>query len=380
MNTNSGITGTGTQQAAVGKKKPNFLKYGLIALAVIVVAVAAWQIWSGINGNYVATVNGEKVGKGEFNYYLYVQKANMLSDAQSADSSIDEETFWKTPINGEDANEVAKTKALDSVREMKIQLSKAKEAGIELTSDEKKSIDEWIQTNIIDSEDIGGGNRAKADKQLKTTYGISINELQTLQQEIAMISDFQTAEAKKMDTTIETFYNANKDLYVTSSMRADGGEAVWARHILIKAAKDTATADELAAAKSKAEELLAKVKAGEDFATLAAANSEDSNASTGGSYVFGKDVMVSEFQDAAFSIGTGAANAVIVQTSFGFHVIMVEEKYAKDEPVSLKCATEYTDYGTSFVQKNLYSKLLDEWKSDAKYDLKINQSVYKAIK
>ncbi len=376
---NKGNTGAGTSHKAEDKKTPIFVKYGLIALAVIVVIVAGLLIWFNVSGSYVATVNGEKIGKGEYKYYLYVQKQNMLSQATQADSSLDEATFWSTDIGGESALEVAKKNALEGVREMKIQLSKAKEAGIELTSEELSGIDEWIETNIIDSEEIGGGNRAKADKQLKETYGITINELEELQKEVTMISNFQTAEVEKMDSSIETFYNSNKDLYKESSMRTGGAEAVWARHILITAAKDTATAEEIAAAKAKAEDLQTKVKAGEDFATLAAANSEDGNAATGGSYVFMKGIMVPEFEDAGFTMTPGAANAVVVQTDYGFHVLMVEEKYAEGEPVSLKCATEYDDYGTDFVQQGLYSNMLDEWKNDDKYKLNTNQSVYDSI-
>ncbi|NTV90506.1 MAG: hypothetical protein HGA22_09150, partial [Clostridiales bacterium] len=112
---------------------------------------------------------------------------------------------------------------------------------------------------------------------------------------------------------------------------------------------------------------------------LAAANSQDGNAEKGGSYVFQKGIMVAEFEDAAFTMKTGAANAVVVQTQYGFHVLMVEEKYAKGEPVSLRCATDYYEYGLSFMREKVYSAMLSGWMTAKEYEPVINNTVYDSI-
>lgn len=80
-----------------------------------------------------------------------------------------------------------------------------------------------------------------------------------------------------------------------------------------------------AEAKTKAEDVLAKVKAGEDFATLAKQYSQDTTASTGGDLgLFGKGKMVPEFETAAFALKAGEVSG-IVKTVYGYHIIKVTE-------------------------------------------------------
>lgn len=359
-------------------RKVPYLKYGLIAFAAIVVIAVAAIILYSISQSYVATVGSEKIGTGEFKYYLEYQKSSMLSEAQKADANTTAEAFWKTSINGENAFEVAKKKTLDSLRDLKIQLIKAKEAGTKLDSTDKSYIDQQI-SQILSNY---GNSRTKANTALKAE-GLSLDVFTKMYQDILMLQKFRSAEYKKLNLTnadIKTYYEKNPDWYKESEYRTNGEEAVWARHILIQVASD-ATADTKAAAKKKAEEILAKVKAGEDFATLAKENSDDTGSKeSGGEYVFGiSSNMIQEFKDAAFALKPGETSG-LVETSFGYHIIKLEEKYAKDEPVSLKCATDYNEYGLTYVQYKLYSKKLDEWKKDTKYDIKKNTGVYNSIK
>lgn len=78
-------------------------------------------------------------------------------------------------------------------------------------------------------------------------------------------------------------------------------------------------------AKAKAEEVLAKVKAGEDFASLAKQYSQDTTASAGGDLgFFSKGKMVPEFETAAFALKAGETSE-IVKTVYGYHIIKVVE-------------------------------------------------------
>lgn len=84
---------------------------------------------------------------------------------------------------------------------------------------------------------------------------------------------------------------------------------------------------ETGAAKKKAEEILAKAKAGEDFAKLATENSQDqASAAKGGDLgYFTKGKMVTEFENAAFAANVGDIVGP-VQTIYGYHIIKVVDK------------------------------------------------------
>jgi len=102
-------------------------------------------------------------------------------------------------------------------------------------------------------------------------------------------------------------------------------EKVHARHILIR------FGDDEAAAREKAEGLLARLKNGENFADLAREYSEDTaNASTGGDLGFiTRGTMVPEFETVIFNRVPGLVDRV-VRTDFGFHLIEVLNRVQGD--------------------------------------------------
>jgi peptidyl-prolyl cis-trans isomerase C len=82
-------------------------------------------------------------------------------------------------------------------------------------------------------------------------------------------------------------------------------------------------------ARKKAQDLLARVRKGEDFAKLAKENSDDPGSKDkGGEYdFFGRGRMVPEFETAAFALKPGEISD-LVETQFGFHIIKLEERRA----------------------------------------------------
>ncbi|MDR3305417.1 MAG: peptidylprolyl isomerase [Clostridiales Family XIII bacterium] len=124
----------------------------------------------------------------------------------------------------------------------------------------------------------------------------------------------EVAEADPItDEEAQAYYDANPTYFTTPF-------SVSASHILITDADHT---DEN---RAKIEDILAKAKAGEDFAELAAEYSDDSSAASGGDLgSFGAGEMVPEFEEAAFALEAGEISDV-VETEFGYHIIKLTDR------------------------------------------------------
>jgi len=150
-----------------------------------------------------------------------------------------------------------------------------------------------------------------------------------LKEQLEMITDNYIAieylkkeVANKVEVSeedIKAYYESHKDEFKTPEM-------VRSRHILIKTDPSASDSDKKKA-REKAEEILKKIKAGEDFAKLASDVSDDTGSKTKGGELgfFTKGRMVKPFEDAAFSLKPGEVSG-IVETQFGYHIIKVEEK------------------------------------------------------
>jgi parvulin-like peptidyl-prolyl isomerase len=373
LKNNSIKKNTGGKSAEGKTGMPDFARYGLIAAAILLVIAAGLIIYFNTAREIVATVDGEKITEPEFIYYLDYQKEIMFYSAQMADPNITEGTFWATKIGGEDPIEVAKRKTLENLKDIKVHYKQAKEANVKLTSEETALIDNWIKTQIIDS--MGYGNKIKASKALKEQYGYTIDDLREIQVQAMIVQKYRDEEISRItEKDIEEYYKGSTEAYkADTSYRYGAEEAVWAKHILIKVEED-ASQEEWDEALKKAEELIEKLKGGEDFATLARENSEDASAQWGGDYLFGKGKMVEAFENAAFALEPGQFTGEPVKTEYGYHIIKLEEKYAEGEPVSLRCAKEYLEYGAEFMFDQKMNELLDKAES------KIENSVYDSIK
>ena len=115
------------------------------------------------------------------------------------------------------------------------------------------------------------------------------------------------------DALREYYTQVAPERYVSTERRR-------ARHILIEAGADDA------AARTKAEQLVARAKGGEDFAALASENSDDPGSKgQGGDLGWAtRESFVAPFSDALFAMVPGEIRGP-VQTQFGYHVIRLEE-------------------------------------------------------
>lgn len=126
----------------------------------------------------------------------------------------------------------------------------------------------------------------------------------------------QAAKIQVPDTEIESYYRTNEASFRHPEQRR-------ARHILFRVPAGASEADRLSI-RNLAESVRKRIEAGEEFATLARAMSQDpASAEQGGDLGwFGRGQMVPAFEKAAFETPEGKL-APVVESEFGFHVVQV---------------------------------------------------------
>ncbi|MCL1980482.1 MAG: SurA N-terminal domain-containing protein [Proteobacteria bacterium] len=119
------------------------------------------------------------------------------------------------------------------------------------------------------------------------------------------------------DEAIQAYYHEHAETYGQPEKRR-------ARHILFRVTGEDSP-ETKSAKKAQAEKVLARIKAGEDFAKLAGQFSEDMTKDKGGDLgFFARGQMVQPFEESVFALKKGEVSGV-VETPFGFHLIKVEE-------------------------------------------------------
>jgi len=165
--------------------------------------------------------------------------------------------------------------------------------------------------------------KLKLDQEPKLQGQITFQRNNLLAQ--AMFESLQRS-VKVDDAAVDKYYNEHKSEF----------DVVKARHILIRVKGAPMQAipgkpelsDEEALAKAQA--IRKRILAGEDFATLAKAESDDGGSGSQGGDLgeFRKGMMVPPFEAAAFAAKVGDITEP-VKTPFGYHLIQVESHVTK---------------------------------------------------
>ena len=172
--------------------------------------------------------------------------------------------------------------------------------------------------------------KAQLNERMKAsgkTVDQFINELaknKEAQKEIAInkwVTEKIAPTVKVSDEDALKFYNDNKSRFVSK-------ETITASHILIQPEKKGDKASEQKA-EAKAKAVLAQLKQGADFGTLAEIESAcpSGKRSKGNLGKMEKDGLDKDFWNAAVALKKGTISD-IVKTQFGYHIIRLEDKTA----------------------------------------------------
>jgi len=167
---------------------------------------------------------------------------------------------------------------------------------------------------------------------------------------VVLSADAISGQISVTDDEINEYYKQNVKNYSSPEQRR-------ASHILIKLGKDATAADK-AAAKARAEEVLALVKKQPgNFAQLAKQYSQDEgSAGQGGDLdYFGRGMMLKPFEDAAYQLKQDEVSD-LVETDFGYHIIRV----TGIKPASVKPLDQVKAQITEDIQKQKAGKKFSE--------------------
>ncbi|WP_281212603.1 SurA N-terminal domain-containing protein [Shewanella insulae] len=169
-----------------------------------------------------------------------------------------------------------------------------------------------IRYQIVDAEPLLAGVSV-SDEEANTYYQQNQSLFvrpETIALDYIELSANQLASAIQVsDEEAKTYYDENNAQYLQAEKRL-------AAHILVS------LGDDEDAAKAKAEAILAKLQAGEDFEALAKSDSDDSFSGEQGGKLdwFEQGVMEAPFDEALFALEKGQYSG-IVKTSFGYHIV-----------------------------------------------------------
>lgn len=305
----------------------------LLALAALTVLIVA-----GCSGGVAATVNGEKITSGELSQRVNEVKANY--EKQGLDFSGDKGKTFMDSLQKE---------TLDQMINSKLMLQEARKMG--------KLTPEQVQEKV---------KPLKEQFPSEEEYKKFLAQIKMSEEDAAYILNLQEQVTKDVapvsEADIRKYYDENKEQFSQP-------EQLQVRHILFfvnEGDKEYPVKHTDAEAQKMAEDVIAQLKQGKDFADLAKEKSEDSGTKTnGGLYTFSKGEAVKEFSDAAYALKAGEYTLKPVKTEFGYHVIKMEKKIPAKLESFEQVKERLADQMSEQSKQARFSEFMQEAKSKA---------------
>ena len=197
-------------------------------------------------------------------------------------------------------------------------VQRAKDMGVSVETQLVKQLDQTRQQHNLPS--------MEALEKAVESSGISWEEYKASLRNTLMTQDVIRKEVGGRinldEAELKKYYESHKSDFVRP-------EQVYLSEILVST--DGKSPDDYPALKKKAEDLLDRVKKGEDFGELAKRYSDGQTAKQGGDMgAFGRGQLAKSLEDQVFKMNRGDMTDVI-QTKAGFEILRVEEHYQAGE-------------------------------------------------
>lgn len=244
--------------------------------------------------------------------------------------------------------EAARKGVLDQLVDAKLVISLAKKKSLKINEEELKKRVDMIkgyypsEQEFLKALNDKGTNLTEFEKDIKD---------QMLAQELV-----NQEVASKINVTpgeIEDLYNKNKDKLVAPLREK-------LRSILVRKGEGI----DPAAAKKKADDIMAEIKGGADFAKVATEKSEGPYAPEGGDMGYvSPGQMIKEIDDVVFAMKPGDVSPV-VETAMGFHIFKVEDRQ-EARPLQL---SEVEEFLRAQLYRKKFEEVLIKWIEEKKKD------------
>jgi peptidyl-prolyl cis-trans isomerase SurA len=264
------------------------------------------------------------------------------------------------PQDSEGKFSVDQAKLLEDLIEEKLLIQVADKAGITVTENEVNTALEEIKKRNKISDDAKFREAVTREGQSWEQF---LDDIRKQIKVVRLVNREVRSRVTVDEAEVRDYYEKNKN------SSGSPQEKVKVRHILFSV-PEWASQQMDENAKKKAEEVLAKIKGGLDFAEAARLYSDDPSKERGGDLgVVSKGHMINPLDEVIFSLKPGEVSQP-VRSSLGYHLIKVEEK-VDVEAEALETAKEQIR-NLLFQQKveSLYKDWIKKLKSEAYIEIK----------
>ena len=270
-------------------KKPvnkDSLIIGIVVAVILLLTagIVAYYFW-GVNSEVLVKYEGGEITRGEYEAVY---------------------RYWAPQLvyYGYDSESVADI-IVDEILLNEVMYDVATQKGYKLSDEDKETTDK--QFSDADSVAALRSNGINPDLLKEFFYKNAV-----VSEYLEVFGDEATTEDLKASIKASEGEKADLNLYKT-------------RHILVEVSAD-ATDKEKQEALNKAQDLLAKVKKGGDFAKLAEENSDDTGTATeGGKFdMVNNDMVDEDYRKAVLTLKAGQLYSKVVKSDFGYFIIKLE--------------------------------------------------------